>query len=323
MIKFFLTLLFLLTFTLHANSSISYSLNDKAFKTAYEVYIKPHDKIRLRFKFKEAKEIRWYQIIPNTSKFYKNANHPWQENAYKWTGYGKISYKKVEIKAFRNKPMVEITPEILEVNGPQNSKYYNSKLGSFWFEAEVLLKNGKRVKSPGFKDITKKGLSPKVLRLSFMSDDSYIGYLTSFFNVPGVFGSMPYQSRNYIGIDCADVLIAASKKMNREKNEKNYNVAMLVRKFKNKVKFKNENGKLSKILEWGNDFKKGDFIAVKYTEDGRYAHIGLLFEDTNQNGILDAKDSILNAGPNALHTTTLESGAFSGMVVILENKDVR
>lgn len=318
-----LIVLLLLTFSLYANTSISYSLNGKAFKTSHEVYVKPHDKIRLRFKFKEAKEIRWYQIIPNTSKFYKNANHPWETNAYKWIGYGKISYKKVEIKAFRNKPIVEITPEILEASGPQNSKYYNSKFGSFWFEAQVVLKNGKTIRSPGLQDSSKKGLSPKVLRLSFMSDEGYMGYLSTFFNVPGIFGSMPYQSRNYIGIDCADVLIAASKKMNHEKNEKNYNVAMLVTKLKNKVKFTNKSGKLSKRLKWGKDFKKGDFIAVKYTENGRYAHIGMLYEDINQNGILDAKDSILNAGPNALHTTTLESGAFSGTVVILENKDVR
>jgi len=318
-----LSTLLLLTFSLYGSIDISHSLNDKPFKASHQVYVKPHDNIRLRFKFKEAKEIRWYQIIPNTSKFYKNANHPWEANAYKWTGYGKINYRKVEIKSFRNKSIVEITPEILEANRPHNSKYYNSKMGSFWFEAEVVLKNGKRMKSVGFKDNSNKGLSPKVLRLSFMSDEGYIGYLSTFFNVPGIFGSMPYQSRNYIGIDCADVLIAASKKMNHEKNEKNYNVKMLVAKLKNKVKFTNKKGKLSKRLKWGKDFKRGDFVAVKYTENGRYAHIGMLYEDTNQNSILDAKDSILNAGPNALHTTTLESGAFSGTVVILENKDVK
>ncbi|MDQ7085879.1 MAG: hypothetical protein Q9M36_13650 [Sulfurovum sp.] len=89
--------------------------------------------------------------------------------------------------------------------------------------------------------------------------------MTSFFNVPGIFGSMPYQSRNYIGVDCADVLIATSKIMNKQKNTKNYNVVMLVAMFKTKLKTKILNGTPSKKLRWGKAFKKGDFIAVKYS----------------------------------------------------------
>ena len=305
-----------------AAAQISYKVDDEAYKTSSSVYLKPNQKLTMRFNVKDAKSIRWYQIIPNTAKFYKNANHPWEENPYQWSDYGKIDYQRVEIKAFENKTEVELTREILEKNRPKNNPYYNSKLGSFWFEVEVLKTNGEIIKTKGIKDVGRKGLSPKVFRVSYMASDDYIGYLTTFFNVPGIFGSMPYQSRNYIGVDCADVLVATSKVMNKQKNTKNYNVVMLVDKFKTKVKVKIKNGTPKKKLTWGKEFKKGDFIAVKYRENGRYAHIGMLYADENKNGILDKEDSIINAGPNALHLTPLSKGAFDGTVVILKNEDL-
>ncbi|CAA6822602.1 MAG: Unknown protein, partial [uncultured Sulfurovum sp.] len=94
-----LLLLLLLTQTTMAKE-ISHSIDNKAFKTKSSVYLTPAQKLTLKFDVKNAKSIKWYQIIPDTSKFYKNANHPWEPNAYKWTGYGTLDYKRVEIKAF-------------------------------------------------------------------------------------------------------------------------------------------------------------------------------------------------------------------------------
>ena len=305
-------------------SQITYKVDNGKFLSKTSVYLEPTQKLTLKFDVKNTKNIKWYQIIPDTSKFYKNANYPWEKKEpYKWCGYGKIDYKRVEIKAFENKKEVVLTQKILELNRPKGNPYYHSKLGSFWFEAEATLKNGKVVKTKGIKNVERKGLSPKVFRVSYLLDKSYVGYLTTFFNVPGIFGSMPYQSRNYIGVDCADVLVATTKVMNHQKNTKNYNVMMLVDKLKVKEKFKIVNGKPNKKLKWGKDFNMGDFIAVKYSKNGRYAHIGMLYGDENNNSILDENDSIINAGPNALHLTTLTSGAFNGTVVILKNKDVK
>ena len=311
--------LFLLQ-TLNAQE-ISYKVDDGGYQKGASVYVEPTQKVHLKFRVNNPKHIKWYQIIPDTSKFYKNANHPWEENAYKWVGYGKIDYKKVEIKPFRDKQEVEITHEILEANRPSNTNFYNAQLGSFWFEVEATLKNGKVIRSRGIREVERKGLSPKVFRLSYMADQSYVGYLTTFFNVPGIFGSMPYQSRNYIGVDCADVLVAASKVMNKQANTKNYNVSMLVDKLKIKAKFKIVDGKPNKQLQWGADFNVGDFIAVQGSEGSRFYHIGMLYKDENGDNILDENDSILNAGPESLHKTLVKSGAFRGSVVILENRD--
>ena len=303
-------------------AQISHQVDNEAFKTSSSVYLEPSQKLTMRFNVANAKSIKWYQIIPNTSKFYKNANYPWEKNAYQWSDYGKIDYDRIEIKAFENKKEVALTQKILEANRPKNNPYYHSELGSFWFEVEAVKANGKVVETKGIKNVERKGLSPKVFRVSYMENDDYLGYLTTFFNVPGIFGSMPYQSRNYIGVDCADVLVATSKVMNKQANTKNYNVVMLVDKFQTKVKVKIKNGTPNAILKWGKEFKKGDFIAVKYRENGRYAHIGMLYEDVNKNGVLDKQDTIINAGPNALHLTPLVKGAFDGTVVILKNEDL-
>ena len=47
--------------------------------------------------------VRWYQIIPDTRKFYKNANFPWEPDAYKWVGFGKIPCIRRELTAWRGR----------------------------------------------------------------------------------------------------------------------------------------------------------------------------------------------------------------------------
>ena len=143
-----------------------------------------------------------------------------------------------------------------------------------------------------------------------------MGNLTTYFNVPGIFGSTPYQVRNYIGVDCADVLMAAYCMTKNIPLTKDYNVAMLVSKFKHVVKFKIKNGKLSKIIRWYNDVMPGDFIAVKYFGSYQYQHIGVLYSDVNKDWILDSKDLILQVGPDPLHYSPLTDG-FEGDIVIL------
>jgi len=320
--KITLFLLFMALLQSSFAKEISHKVDNKSFKQGSSVYLTPSQKLSLKFDVKNAKTIRWYQIIPDTSKFYKNANHPWEKNPYKWIGFGKIEYQKVEIKSFRDKKELLLTQKILEENRPKNNYFYNSHLGSFWFEAEATLKSGKKVRSSGLKEMTYRGLSTKVLRVSYLKSYDYIGYLTSFFNVPGIFGSIPHQSKNYIGVDCADVLMATSAVMHKKKL-KEYNVAMLVSQLKHQADFKMNNGIPNKKLRWNKDFKAGDFIAVKYYKNGRYAHIGMLYKDANNNGILDKKDIVLNAGPNALHPILLKKGAFDGWVSILKNRDVR
>lgn len=95
----------------------------------------------------------------------------------------------------------EITPKLLHKNAPRNADHYNPKVGSFWFQVKVNLKDGRTRKSAGIENSDRRGLSPSVFRVSYIEGKDYIGYLTSFYNVPGLFGSVPYQCENYIGVD--------------------------------------------------------------------------------------------------------------------------
>ena len=145
------TLLILLFTQLLFSTEIRYKIDNGSFQKGHSAYLTPEQNLTLRFDINNAKSIRWYQIIPDTSKFYKNANYPWEKkNPYKWCGYGKIDYKRVIIKSFNDKKELVLTSKILKANRPKNNPYYNAKLGSFWFEAEAILKSGKVVKSKGF-----------------------------------------------------------------------------------------------------------------------------------------------------------------------------
>ena len=114
------------------------------------------------------------------------------------------------------------------------SSFYSSKVGSFWF------------------------------RVSVRENDDYTGYLSAYFNVPGLFGSVVYQSKNFIGVDCADVLVAAAHQWKGKRIKKNYNVAMLVNKLPKVKKVAIDNGRPARKLKWGVDFKRGDLMAVRY-----------------------------------------------------------
>jgi len=151
-----------------ANSSfatviIQSRIDERTWKISQAIYPLKEQQIHLSVKKTPKAIIRWYQIFPDTSKIYKNANHPWEKNPYQWVGFGQIDYERQELTHFRNQ------------------------------------KNGHIQKSPGIKDSNERVLSPKVFRISIRNGKGYIGYLTTFFNVPGLFGSTTYQSRHYIG----------------------------------------------------------------------------------------------------------------------------
>jgi hypothetical protein len=275
-------------------------------------------------------DVRWYRIIPDLSRNYQNANQPWEENPYQWTGYARIQYAREELEELRGCWVVDPFDVIGKVSpwdrilswarglSPRSlgANYEFTDVGSFWFQAEVEL-DGEVDRSPGIEESDERGLSPSVLRVSIRDGEGYLGYVSSFLNVPGLFGSTPYQSANYIGVDCADVLVAANRAWIGEPDTRDYNVAMLVDELAHVAEFEMANGNPSDRLEWGTHVKPGDLMAVRYGGWRQYGHIGALHSDSNRNGVLDRRDLVLHAGPSPLHFTDLGSGAFDGHVVVL------
>jgi hypothetical protein len=70
--------------------------------------------------------------------------------------------------------------------------------------------------TPGASDAPDGQIADRVFRYSFRSGDGFLGWLTTWFNVPYLFGSAGKGARNqaarYVGGDCADVLVAAIRR---------------------------------------------------------------------------------------------------------------
>ncbi|MFH2045143.1 MAG: hypothetical protein ABIK92_08345 [Pseudomonadota bacterium] len=299
-------------------------------------------KVFLRVKEIDGASIQWFRIQPNINIRYNNAVWPWLPNAYKWKGFDEIKYSRILLPQFDGKWKINIFPKkgsaasqkgslikndsllsyfqrrLFDTKANESS-FASNNIGSFWFQAEVT-KSGQKFATPGIESKDHRGLSNKVFRISIKQGNDLLGNLTSYFNVPAVFGSTPYQVKNHIGIDCADVLMAAYSKSKNLPIAKDYNVAMLTSKFKTVVKSRIEDGQPVSKIRWQKDIRAGDFIAVKYSVNGQYQHIGVLYNDQNGNGLLDGEDLILHAGPDPLHFSMIKSGPFDGTIAILRTE---
>lgn len=304
------------TLTIQARVADGHWTKDKA------VYPLKGQSIALRVDAVRGAQTRWFQIVPDVSKYYKNANFPWDPEPYKWIGLSKIDYYRRELVEFRGRweiePFAGTAGDRTPVSkGIPESSFYLPDVGSFWFQVEVE-KGGKIRRSPGIEDSDKKGLSPRVFRVSIRDGASYLGYLTTFFNVPGVFGSVPYKSNNYIGVDCCDALVAAYGRWKNATFKRNYSVSMLVTHWPKRTEFDLTGGRPDHTILWGKDVYPGDLIAVKYRGARSYQHIGALCKDADKDGLLGADDMVLHAGPQSLAYACLSAGPFNGHVWVLE-----
>ena len=56
---------------------------------ASAIYPLKGQKVTLRISPVPGGKVKWYQIVPDTSKMYKNCNFPWEKGPYKWIGLAK------------------------------------------------------------------------------------------------------------------------------------------------------------------------------------------------------------------------------------------
>jgi hypothetical protein len=279
-------------------------------------------------------EPRWFLVLPDVSRNYSNAGRPDEPDAYRWRGLDSIPYWQVELVGERGRWEIEpfagssvseavrALGEILVEKGasPASLRYFRSDAGTFWFAAAVESKRG-TARTAGATEADARGLLPTVLRIAVRESADYLGALSAFYNVPGVFGSTSYQATHHLGADCADVLLAALAESTRRPMGRNTNVQSLTESLPRIAELDVNDGIPSKKLRWGADIHPGDFIAVKYEGSRKYGHIGALYRDEDLDGVLGSADTILHNGPDALHPTPLGHGAFDGHVLILRLRE--
>lgn len=189
--------------------------------------------------------------------------------------------------------------------------------GSLWLAAEVTLPDGATVHTPGAHDTDRLGLSRDVLRVSFREGDGFLGWLSTFFNVPNVFGSngptdVNHQTERYTGADCADVLVGALRASGRR--DVRYVSVAGIGRYARAVSpplvmtagrgVRTTRGE-ERVLRWGQDVEPGDLLAIDYLDAGRtlpraWDHIGALVEDGGPAG---APDGVLGPEDVLRHVT--------------------
>jgi hypothetical protein len=290
---------------------------DAPWRRTAAVEARAGEPVALRVKAPPGAAIRWYRIVPDDAAPYQNAVWPWDPHPYQWLGFAKLRYAREELAAWRGRAEVTVAAGARDWRTAADAADgAPDGLGSYWFQVEV--EAGGRVEaSPGLERNDPRGLSPEVLRVTFRAGDDLLGQLTGWFHVPGVFGAVPYQVANYLGVDCADVLMAADARARGQPVVKDHNVAGLTRALPVVRTVRVTRGAPAARLRWGADVRPGDLLAVKYEGWSQFGHVGALYADANRNGVVDPEDLVLHAGPAALHFSTLGEGAFDGEVKVL------
>ncbi len=289
-------------------------IGDGAWSQEPAVHPLKGEAVALRVAQQPGAEPRWYQIFPDLDQMYKNANHPWEDDPYEWVGLDSIRYLRVERTDLRGQ--WEVQPLVHPGRHPERSRFHQLDVGSSWYQVELHTQGGVAI-SPGLESNDARGLSPDVMRVSVRDGEGYIGWLSSFFNVPGLFGSVVQQSSGYVGVDCADVLVAAWHRWKGKPLAKNYNVAMLVELWPRVLELDLDGGQPAEPVAWGEQVRPGDILAVRYADQKQYQHIGALYQDADGDGQLGGEDLVLHAGPWPLQTARLDRGGFDGHVVVM------
>jgi len=238
----------------------------------------------------------------------------------RWIGYDRLEYETRDLAPAdgvidRDELSIESVAMSDETGGA----------GSAWFSAAVTLPDGTTVRAPDGASTDRLGLSRDVARVSLRADDSYLGWLSTYFGVASVFGSngtsADHQTDRYTGADCADVLVGALR-AEGARGQRYLSVAEIgeaaartagpfVIDAAGAVRAR-DGARVA--LRWTRDVRPGDLVTLDYLDDPGAAlprawdHIGAIVSDRNGDGVLDGGDALRHMGGRGLTDTPLLHG---------------
>lgn len=233
----------------------------------------------------------------------------------RWLGYDRLEYFATPLAGADGLQLTLQDAAPTEPPVPPRDAAHKG-LGTMRLAATVR-SGGKSYSTPGEEDAPKGQIDARVFRYSFRAGDGFIGWLTSFFNVPYLFGSAGddahHQAERYVGADCADVLIAALRRAGLRR-----------------LHYTNVSGVIDAVgratgpavvrpcpaeapacasvseppLRFGVEVFPGDILAVDYIGSGdlprAWDHIVVLVEDRGPggtpDGVLGPDDLVLDSG---------------------------
>jgi hypothetical protein len=269
--------------------------------------------------------VRWSLVEPHAwrpqhvpagngadTPFYSNVSMD-RKSFGRWLGFATIAYFETVLDPWSSAPEARRRAATVSPSEPGSS--LTRGLGTIRYKAEVRLdgRDGRILSTPGAEAVDRYGILPSVHRVSIRSDDTFLGYLGTYFLVPEVFGSAgpgpSHQTERYAGADCADVLIGALRAMGH-KDVPYGSVAALPRHAKLVAgpALLDQQGNAPAPLE---GVREGDLIRIDYrgglsgSTPRSWDHVAALFRDLGgasgpeadrPNGRLDGFDLIVHMG---------------------------
>ncbi len=240
----------------------------------------------------------------------------------RWLGYDRLEYTQRELPSG---PDVALDGAALRVSAAHPSERAHDThggAGSSWFAARVDLPDNATLTTPDASSVDRLGVAPSVMRVSFREDDTFIGWLSTYFHVASVFGSngpsaAAHQADRYTGADCADVLVGALRASGRRElaygsvaTLGEYATALTGVMRADDAGLRDASG-ARVTLRWGADVRAGDVVTIDYADDPgaslprAWDHVGALVSDADGDGALSPGDTLRHMGGHGLEDTPL------------------
>lgn len=233
-----------------------------------------------------------------------------------WLGYDTLEYEARPISSDEG----ALSDRTLTVHATAGA---HGGAGSRWYAAEVTLPDGRLARTPDETHIDRLGLTREVMRVSFRTGDDYLGWLSTYFDVPNVFGSSggrDHQTDRYVGADCADVLVGGRRAMGEPvayasvAGIASY-ATPITEPFAQTARGAIVDGTGAALaLRWGSDVRPGDLVTIGYENPGDDAllprawdHIGAVVSDADGDGVLSAGDVVRHMSTAGLADEPLAS----------------
>jgi len=269
--------------------------------------------------------VRWLRVVPRMEHVARPSPNPGTasfSNAVlfgprhgRWLGYDRLEYETRPLRLDEGdaQPDGTLTVRAARLDPPRGGA------GSMWFSAEVALPDGRVLRAPDGERVDTLGLSRDVARVSFRVDDTYLGWLGTYFGVPNVFGSNgtsgDHQTDRYTGADCADVLVGGLRASGR-RDVPYLSVAQIgeAAARRSRPLTIDAAGRYlhgASAPRWGVDVAPGDLVTLGYLDDAEnslprdWDHIAALVADADGDGLLGAGDTIRHVTERGLDETPL------------------
>jgi hypothetical protein len=191
-------------------------------------------------------------------------------------------------------------------------------LGTMRLGAQAAAPEGP-LATPGAGDAPDGMIADRVFRYTFRRGDDFLGWVTSFFNVPYLFGSAGKgkrsQAERYLGADCADLLVAALRRAGQRQLEYSSVIDLVdsLRRVGGTAELASCQPEQPACaqpgprLQFGRDVRPGDLLAIDYVGAAdlprAWDHIVAVVEDRGPGGVPDGllgpEDLVADSGSEA------------------------